>query len=468
MGNQGLIRPHEAKLDIILRLIDALWIGLTLYVACRMYPQEWENYHSVAYLAAVVLFYLISQATGFYRSDRGANIRTQITRLWSVWAVVVPFLLLAGFASKTSEQYSRIVTFSWFILAPVVMSLWRILLNVTLYEFRSRGFNNRRVAVVGVSEVGLRLAANIVSSPWMGMKFVGFFDDRYIARLPQIDEELGSLSGNLEKLVMEARKGTVDLVYIALPPRAEPRINGLIRQLGDTTASVYIAYDFGGFDLLHAQWSSLGSVSVLSVVENPFYGVDGWIKRVEDILLGTIILTIISIPMLIIAIAVKITSKGPVFFCQRRYGLNGEEIKILKFRTMTVCEDGKQIVQAIKNDSRVTPLGAFLRRTSLDELPQFIHVLTGEMSIVGPRPHAVAHNEEYRNLIQGYMRRHKVKPGITGWAQINGWRGETDTLEKMEKRVEHDLEYIRHWGLWLDLKIIFLTVFGSSVRKNAF
>jgi putative colanic acid biosynthesis UDP-glucose lipid carrier transferase len=230
-----------------------------------------------------------------------------------------------------------------------------------------------------------------------------------------------------------------------------------------------LAYDFGGFDLLRARWSSVGDVPVMGVIENPFHGGDGFAKRVEDIILGSLILMLIAIPMAIIALGVKLTSRGPVFFKQRRYGLNGEEIRVLKFRTMTVCEDGDKVVQAQKNDQRVTKLGAILRRTSLDELPQFLQVVGGTMSIVGPRPHAVAHNEQYRALIQGYMRRHKVKPGITGWAQVNGWRGETDTLEKMEKRVQYDLEYINGWNLGLDLKIIVMTLW-TVMRgdKNAF
>jgi putative colanic acid biosynthesis UDP-glucose lipid carrier transferase len=172
--------------------------------------------------------------------------------------------------------------------------------------------------------------------------------------------------------------------------------------------------------------------------------------------------------MMIIAALVKLTTRGPVFFVQRRYGLNGHEIPVIKFRTMTVAEDGATVQQATKNDRRVTRLGAFLRRTSLDELPQFLNVLAGHMSIVGPRPHAVAHNEHYRSRVQRYMLRHKVKPGITGWAQVNGWRGETETLDKMEKRVEHDLYYIHNWDLLLDLRIIFLTVFGRKVRSNAY
>jgi putative colanic acid biosynthesis UDP-glucose lipid carrier transferase len=238
--------------------------------------------------------------------------------------------------------------------------------------------------------------------------------------------------------------------------------------LSDTTASGYLAADFLVFDLLHARWDVLGSVPTVSLHETPFYGVDGWLNRLEDIVLGSLILMMIAIPMLIIGICVKLTSPGPALFRQRRYGLNGEVIDVLKFRSMTVIEDGAEIRQATKGDTRVTSLGAFLRRTNLDELPQFLNVLEGTMSIVGPRPHAVAHNELYRKRIRGYMLRHKVKPGITGWAQVNGWRGATDTLDKMEKRVEHDLDYIRGWSLLWDLQIICMTAFGSGARRNAY
>lgn len=231
---------------------------------------------------------------------------------------------------------------------------------------------------------------------------------------------------------------------------------------------MYLAADFIAFDLLHARWSTLGGVPTISLHETPFYGVDGWLKRLEDIVFGSIILTIIAVPMLIIGLGVRLSSPGPVLFRQRRYGLNGEVIHVLKFRSMTVTEDGADIKQATTGDARITKLGAFLRRTNLDELPQFVNVIEGTMSIVGPRPHAVAHNELYRRKIQGYMLRHKVKPGITGWAQVNGWRGETDTLEKMEKRVEHDLDYIRNWSLLWDVQIIIMTVFGSGARRNAY
>lgn len=291
----------------------------------------------------------------------------------------------------------------------------------------------------------------------MGLHLVGIYDDGQPA-----------LQGSLTDLIADARAGKFDYVYIALPADAEARTLQLIHDLTDTTVTVYVIPDLFVFDLLHARWSNLGGVPVVSVFESPFYGVDGWLKRAEDIILGTLILLLAALPMLLITAAIKLTSAGPVLFKQRRYGLNGEVIEVLKFRSMQVCEDGHRIAQATRNDPRVTRIGQFLRRTSLDELPQFINVLRGSMSIVGPRPHAIAHNEQYRQLIHGYMLRHKVKPGITGWAQINGWRGETDTLEKMQKRVEFDLHYMRNWSLWLDIKIIFRTALTEFFGKNAY
>jgi putative colanic acid biosynthesis UDP-glucose lipid carrier transferase len=220
--------------------------------------------------------------------------------------------------------------------------------------------------------------------------------------------------------------------------------------------------------LIHSRVEHVGAVDTLSVYESPYIGPKKWLKRTEDIVGSLIILCIIAIPLLLISLAIKATSPGPVLFKQRRYGLRGEEILVWKFRSMYVMDNNEKVVQATKNDLRITPLGAFLRCSSLDEFPQFFNVLRGDMSLVGPRPHAVAHNEEYRRKVQFYMLRHKVKPGITGWAQINGWRGETDTLEKMEKRVEFDLQYIKTWSLWFDLKIILLTIFKGFVGKNVY
>ncbi|MDX9944198.1 MAG: undecaprenyl-phosphate glucose phosphotransferase, partial [Azonexus sp.] len=274
--------------------------------------------------------------------------------------------------------------------------------------------------------------------------------------------------GTFDELVEMARAGKVDYVYITLPMKAESRIIELVNALSDTTASVYMVPNFFVFDIMHGKMSSLDGIPVLSLHETPFYGVDGWVKRAEDIVVASLILMLIALPMLAIALGVKLSSPGPILFKQRRYGLNGSVVEVWKFRSMTTMDNGDTVIQARRGDARITPFGAFLRRTSLDELPQFFNVLQGGMSVVGPRPHAVAHNEQYRGLIRGYMLRHKVKPGITGWAQVNGWRGETETLEKMSMRVKYDLEYVQHWSLWMDLKIIFLTIFKGFINKNAY
>ncbi len=255
---------------------------------------------------------------------------------------------------------------------------------------------------------------------------------------------------------------------MALTPPTRDLVPDLLDRLSDTTVSVYMVPDFITTHLFHGHWSSLEGIPIVSIFETPFWGADGWLKRIQDLVLSTLILALTALPMLVIALLVKATSPGPVLFRQTRYGIDGKPIQVLKFRSMTVCEDGRNVPQARRNDPRVTKIGGFLRQMSLDELPQFINVLRGEMSIVGPRPHAVAHNEFYRGKVKGYMLRHKVKPGITGWAQINGWRGETDDVVKMEKRIEHDLWYIRNWSFWLDIKIILLTVWRGFAGGNAY
>jgi putative colanic acid biosynthesis UDP-glucose lipid carrier transferase len=384
------------------------------------------------------------------------------------WVVTVIALVLLGFATKRSDDYSRVVSFGWFLAVPLVLCGWRLFVRSFLRAVRAHGRNTRRAAILGATESARDLCDQMSERPWLGIKIQGAYDDRDRLRLTDLSDVKCPILGDLAALVEACRSGQIDIVYLALPLRAEPRISSVMRALADTTATVYLVADFFAYDLIGAQLSSIGRVPLISLHDTPFHGVSSWLKRLEDLAVGSAILTLISIPMLLIAISVKLTSAGPVFFRQRRYGLNGREIRILKFRTMTVCEDGNQITQATKNDARVTKLGRFLRRSSLDELPQFLQVVRGEMSIVGPRPHAVSHNESYRSLIPGYMLRHKVKPGITGWAQVNGWRGETPEVSRMQKRVEHDLEYIGRWTVLWDLKIILLTVFGRKKSQNAY
>jgi putative colanic acid biosynthesis UDP-glucose lipid carrier transferase len=375
---------------------------------------------------------------------------------------------LLAFASKTSTHYSRVVSFGWFLLAPLFICGWRLLGRLIVSYLRLQGRNIKRVGILGATAGSETLCERIKERPWLGMDIVGVFDDRSEERRHPFGRSGPSYGGSSSELIRACRNGAIDIVYIGLPLRAELRIGQIVRELADTTASVYLAADFFTFDLRHAHWTQLGNLPVVSIYETPFQGVTGALKRLEDLVAGSLIIALIAIPILFVAIGIKLTSKGPIFFRQRRYGLNGKQIRVLKFRTMTVCEDGDEIRQASRNDPRVTRFGRFLRRTSLDELPQFFQVLRGEMSIVGPRPHAVAHNEEYRALIHGYMLRHKVKPGITGWAQVNGWRGETPEVSRMAKRVEHDLEYIQNWTLLWDVKIILKTAIEWRKNRNTY
>jgi putative colanic acid biosynthesis UDP-glucose lipid carrier transferase len=306
--------------------------------------------------------------------------------------------------------------------------------------------------IIGANSVGFELFKRL---PRKG--FLGFFDFRSADRLPDTIDP-AHLVGHCKDVAEFARTRGVTSIYIALPLSNVPRIGEMIRELRDTTASIYFVPDIFAFDLIQGRLVEINGMPAISVCDTPFYGMDAVMKRATDIALASLGLLLLAVPMLLIAIAVKLTSRGPVLFRQRRYGLNGEQIMVYKYRSMTVCEDGAVVTQATKNDQRVTPLGRILRSTSLDELPQLLNVLQGHMSVVGPRPHAVAHNEQYRKLISGYMIRHKVRPGITGLAQVNGLRGETETVEKMRARVQFDLEYLSHWSPWLDIRIIFKTV----------
>ncbi|HGU7975939.1 TPA: undecaprenyl-phosphate glucose phosphotransferase, partial [Escherichia coli] len=328
---------------------------------------------------------------------------------------------------------------------------------------RKLGYNTRRVAVVGSSPAAISLLQSFLEEPWLGFVVKGIYDDK-----PQIEYGNVPYGGSLSTLIAQARAGEIDRIYIALSMKDEKIIKDLVSKLTDTTCSVLLIPDVFTFNILQSRTEEINGVPVVPLFDTPLSGINMLFKRLEDIVVSSIILVLISPVLIGIALAVKFSSPGPIIFRQIRYGMDGKPIKVWKFRSMTVMENDDKVIQATKNDVRVTKVGRFLRSTSLDELPQFFNVLFGQMSVVGPRPHAVSHNEQYRSLIQGYMLRHKVKPGITGLAQINGWRGETDTLEKMEKRIEYDLLYIRGWSIWLDLKIIFLTIFKGFINKSAY
>ena len=458
----------NSRVALFSALLDGLSVGLSLWVLATVLGTHWDSSYSLAMVAAVGMFFFFAQSQDLYRSWRGAAMRQEVIRIWFAWLWVALILLFLAYASKTSTEYSRRVILLWFATTPFLLIAWRMLTRLVLGYMRERNVNTRTVAIAGAREIGVNVAQMLLGSPWMGLRPVGFFDDREPTGSRLLASPPIQVLGTLDDLVEQAREGKVEIVYITLPLRAEERIRRLIAKLSETTASVYVVPEFFVSDLMNLTWSNVGDLPAISVFETPFFGVDGLLKRTEDFVLGSAILLIVFIPMIIISIGIKLTSPGPVFFRQTRYGLRGEKINVWKFRTMTVCENGSDVKQVIRGDSRVTRFGSFLRKTSLDELPQFFNVIQGSMSIVGPRPHAVAHNEQYRKLVEGYMLRHKVKPGITGLAQVSGWRGETDTLDKMKKRVECDLAYIRNWSLLLDLRIIYKTVTSELTGDNAY
>lgn len=467
--DRGILRPHQATISILQKLLDLCVICLGLELVLITNSAHWDYSVVIATLFALIIFYLLGDFGQLYNSWRGERTREELRKVAGVWAVSFAGVAVADYLIPEITLLNGTGQVQWFCLVLGGLCGYRVLLRSGLHALRRRGFNTRSVAIAGAGPLGQRLAQNIAGAPWMGLELAGFYDD---ARLDPVSLGNGKVklpvSGSLADLVERARAGDLDRIYITLPMRSEARIKWLVEQLSDTTTSVYIVPDVFVFDLLHARAQNIDGIPTISIFDSPMVGAGALVKRVEDIVLSSLIVCLIAIPMLLISAAVKFTSPGPVFFRQKRYGIDGRSIEVWKFRSMRVMENGATVTQATRNDSRITPVGAFLRRTSLDELPQFINVLTGDMSIVGPRPHAIAHNEQYRGQISSYMLRHKVKPGITGWAQVNGWRGETDTLEKMQKRVEFDLAYINNWSLWWDLKIVFLTLFKGFVHKNAY
>jgi len=462
---KGVLRPHAGELSIFHRMLDASIILAALWASAQSYGVALGVHYALAGVLAVVGFLFFAEWHGLYGSWRAEPITREAWAITSIWLLTVCVLLVLGFFGKASIQFSRVTILAWMLVTPSLLIGERVLLRYLLRQFRKSGLNTRSIAIAGGGSKAAALIEVINQSPWMGLRVQGVYDDEedVLAR-----RDANQPGGGVEQLLRLVNTQQVDSVYLTYSAQQEAKIRNLLEQLADSTVSVFIVPDVFVSDLFRARWTSLGDVPLVSVFDSSIHGASLFVKRLEDLLLGSLILLLISPLLCGVAAAVKLTSPGPVLFKQRRYGLNGQVIEVWKFRSMSVAEDGAVIPQATRSDPRVTKLGAFLRCTSLDELPQFFNVLQGQMSIVGPRPHAVAHNEQYRKLIHGYMLRHKVKPGITGWAQVNGWRGETDTVEKMEKRVQYDLEYINNWSLWFDLKIILMTVFGGMRGKNAY
>lgn len=466
MSDTKQIRQYESYPQLLMKLADSAAIVLGLILLLFWFPDSNSRSTIIVGLVAIGVFNWSAELLGVYRNWRGIGFAREATCTSLAWGLTLFSLAALGQFTAYSTEISGKGLLYWFLLSSTISLCFRLFYRrFTLWMIR-RGIRTRKFAIAGMNELGEQLVSKISDSPDLGYTFVGYFDDRGDMREDRTAE--ADCQGDVDDLVAKTQNGEVQVVFITIPMRAEDRIRSFISKLSDTTASVYIVPDLFVFQLMHSRWTEVQGLPVVSIFENPFYGIDGMLKRSFDLVLGCTLLLLGAIPMAIIAAMIKFTSKGPVFFKQSRYGLDGREIKVWKFRSMTCCEDGAKVTQAKKNDSRITRIGAILRKTSLDEVPQLINVVLGNMSLVGPRPHANAHNEYYRKEIEGYMLRHKVKPGITGLAQVNGCRGETETIDKMERRVFFDHQYIRSWSIWLDLKILFRTFGVVFQQQNAY
>ncbi len=443
------LRGNPSITALLSALLDPCAAVLTLFAAVAYFGESFDSRY-------VVLSLLTFSVMFPGRLDFSRRLRAVLRDICINWFVVFALLVFIGWGTRYIKAFPQILLLVWLIGTPVVLFALHALLRALLPDILSMQQYQRHAIVIGATELSARLVSQFTRLPHLGVRVVGFFDDRARDRLKHLNDL--PLCGVLSDVANYVKSNSVDSIYIALPMASQPRVLSLLDELRDTTASIYFVPDVFLADLIQARMDQVNGVPVVAVCETPFVGVNGAIKRAADLTISALALVALMPALVLIAAGVKLSSPGPILFKQRRYGLDGKEITVYKFRSMTVCEDGDTIRQATKNDRRVTRLGGFLRRTSLDELPQLINVLQGRMSLVGPRPHAVAHNEMYRKMIKGYMIRHKVKPGITGWAQVHGYRGETDTLDKMRGRIEYDLAYLRSWSLKLDIYIMLRTL----------
>jgi len=450
-----------------LRLIApaAITIGM-LVVLASVFERQFGDHFLMLSVLLAVLAPVVLKSPEIGPSQLIARQWSSAATLLLRWLVLLSILLVIGYVTKHAEDFSRLVIVSWAVLTPVPLMLATLALDGALRRVIFSSANARRAVFAGCTDVSLQMAERLRKNRELCISVAGFFDDRSAERLGL---EVGApLLGGLPDLADYVRKNAVEVIFIALPMRHVQRVMDLLDDLRDTTASIYYVPDVFVFDLIQARTGEILGMPVVAMCETPFFGYRGVVKRLMDVSIAGAGLLLLAPFLAVVALLVKLTSPGPVIFRQRRYGLDGQEISVYKFRTMTVTEDGAEIRQATRDDERVTPLGRFLRRYSIDELPQLLNVVQGTMSLVGPRPHAVAHNEEYRKLIKGYMIRHKVLPGITGLAQVSGCRGETRTLEQMQARVRYDLDYLRHWSPALDLKIMLRTALLVFADRKAY
>ncbi|MEE9321745.1 MAG: undecaprenyl-phosphate glucose phosphotransferase [Granulosicoccus sp.] len=474
MSNQ-FAKQSEGR-DRVSSALDLLIILLCFVTTHRVYlgDLDFSSERLAVMLVTIASSFLVLAIGGVYRESRSQYLHEEIGRLFICWMVIIFSVSLFAFLSKVAVEVSRL----WFGIsigtAFLLSAALRIVVSLMLAAAHKQGLKTSSIVVIGGGHEAQMVLTRLEANPAVGVRVAAIFDSKGVGH--SVPESGHSITGNLDDVLpfvehMRQLGQPIDEVWLALPLEQVQVMRTVIDKLNDSSVDVCIVPDMFAMQLLSGAQMRVADMAVVNVSDIRIAGTAERFKTVFDTVVASIAVTVLLPVMVAIAIAIKLESKGPVLFRQRRYGMNGQEIEVWKFRSMRVdkSEDvDKRVRQATRGDERVTRVGALLRRTSMDELPQFYNVLQGQMSIVGPRPHAVSHNEEYRHQIDGYMMRHKIKPGITGWAQVNGWRGETDTLEKMEKRVQYDLEYIRDWSAWFDIKIMLLTVVRGFSGKNVY
>ncbi len=471
-GKPGV--PLDVAIFFI-RLLEFLVVVATGTIAVALVRDSLSaeaatSYTRVVFVAAIA-YGVLAESLGCYDIDAQFSLRRAWQRVLTTWLTVALFMITLGFLLKSSDVVSRAWALGWFGGGAAALLIVRAGSTFWVRRLKNRGTFNQRVAIFGAGQQGTRFANYVQSHDRLTITLVGFFDDRADGRVPSVTANVPVL-GNLSALISMIRDGRIDQVVVALPWSAEDRLQQVVSRLALTPVRIRLAPDLASFIFARRPLVMLGEMPVMTLFERPISGFDAAVKSIEDKVLTFLILALIWPLLLVIAIAVKLDSPGPVFFRQPREGFNNRPVRVFKFRTM--YHDFSQhdrIRQASRDDPRITRVGRVLRRTSLDELPQLFNVVSGEMSLVGPRPHAAstrAGGRLFSDVLASYAARHKVKPGITGWAQVCGWRGETDTEEKLIKRFEHDLYYLENWSLPFDFYILFRTIGSVLLPRNAF
>ncbi|WP_031479026.1 undecaprenyl-phosphate glucose phosphotransferase [Maridesulfovibrio frigidus] len=447
------------------RIMDAaLGVGILLLLYSNFWPEAFVGKSTeiaLLIVAASSCIFINFHMIGVYKDWASSDIVSECNRIVIGVFLVFATMLMLGYFFKVSSIYSRRVILLWIIIWPLFLCAERVFVKKILFRLLLEPRGYKSAVIAGSGPISSSLAKWIKENPWAGVRIEGFFDST-----SSVCNGSFPCLGALNDLPQFVKDNNIQIVYLTLPMREEILLNRVLRDLEDSTAQVYFFPDMSIFKhLMGADIAHVAGKTAIVMRSSPFQGLSGFVKRCEDLVLGSLILMLISPVMLAIAIGIKLTSKGPVIFKQWRYGLEGEPFKIYKFRTMKVLEDGYDFIPATEGDLRITSFGLFLRKNSLDELPQFFNVLGGSMSVVGPRPHAVKMNEEYRSHVPGYMLRHISKPGITGLAQINGYKGEIHNDEDMKKRISCDIQYLQNWSFFLDIEIILKTMFKLAWRQ---